>query len=191
MFKTLDHLAHYTMTDKYYANEHGEVFFNRNTGRGSTKRLKDDKVKPFKNKYGYTEYILDDEVGNRKHIQAHRITASLFIQQIDLAKTYVNHIDGNKENNFKDNLEWCTAKENEAHSHSVLGKQVWNKGLTGLRQNKPNPVERYSIDGVLEKHYNSPRDTEEDGYSLKQVSAACNGTQKTHKGKIWKFKKVL
>ena len=187
MQKTLDNLLHYTMTDKYYANEYGEVFFNRETGRGPSKRYKGDKVKPFINKYGYTEYILDDGT-NQKHIQAHRITASLFIPQLDTTKTYVNHKDGVKSNNFKDNLEWCTAKENEEHSYQVLGKQPWNKGTKGLRQNKPNPIERYSLEGLLEAEYNSPRDAEADGYSLKQISAVCNGTQKTHKGKIWKFK---
>jgi len=176
------------MTNKYYANEYGEVFFNKNSGRGTTKRYKDDTVKSFINAYGYVEYILDDGFGNRKHIQAHRITASLFIIQKNPEQLFVNHIDGNKTNNHVTNLEWCTAKENEIHSYGILGKQPWNKGTKGLRQNKPNPVECYSLDGILEKEYNSPKDTETDGYNLKQVSAVCNGTQKTHKGKIWKFK---
>lgn len=189
MIKTLDNMSHYAMTDKYYADTCGNVYFNKTTGRGSTKRYKNDKVKPFINKYGYVEYILDNEKGERKHIQAHRIVASLFIPQIDPAQIQVNHIDGNKQNNNVNNLEWCTVQENELHSAQVLGKTPWNKGLTGLRQNKPNPVERYSIDGVLEKTYNSPKDAEVDGYKLKQISAVCNGNQKTHKGKIWKFKK--
>lgn len=81
MIQTLDKLQHYTMTDKYYADDAGNIFFNKETGRGSTKRYKGDQVKHFINKYGYVEYILDDEAGNRKHIQAHRIVASLFITQ--------------------------------------------------------------------------------------------------------------
>ena len=175
------------MTDKYYGDEYGNVFFNKETGRGSAKRYKGDQVKSFLNKYGYVEYILDDEQGNRKHIQAHRIAASLFLIQENPEQKYVNHKDGNKENNHISNLEWCTASENEDHSYCTLGKSTWNKGLTGLRQNKPNPVKRYDLEGNFEKEYNSPKDTEEDGYNLKQVSAVCNGNQKTHKGKIWKF----
>jgi len=188
MQKTLNHLQHYVMTDKYYANENGEVYFNRSSGRGNSKRVAGDKVSPFINIYGYTEYILDDEKGNRKHIQAHRIVASLFIPQTDPKQKYVNHKDGDKSNNHTSNLEWCTAKENEQHSYRELGKEPWNKGTTGLRQNKPNPIEMLSLEGIVEKSYNSPRDAEVDGYKLKQISAVCNGSQKTHKGKLWRFK---
>lgn len=187
MYKTLDNLLHYTMTDKYYADEYGNVFFNRDSGRGPTKRQKGDKVKPFISKYGYIEYILSDADENQKHIQAHRIVASLFLTQSNANQLHVNHIDGNKQNNHMDNLEWCTIAENEQHSYSILGKEPWNKGARGLRQNKPNPVKRYDLEGNFEKEYTSPKDTEADGYKLKQVSAVCNGNQKTHKGKIWKF----
>ena len=187
MTKTLDKMIHYNMTNKYYANKNGEVFFNKDTGRGASMRKKHDKVKSFINIYGYVEYSIDNENGKHKHIQAHRIVASLFINTIN-GKNYVNHIDGNKLNNNINNLEWCSASENELHSHRILGKEPWNKGTKGLRQNKPNPINRYDLEGIFEKSYNSPRDAEEDGYSLKQISAVCNGNQKTHKNKIWKFK---
>ena len=44
-------------------------------------------------------------------------------------------------------------------------------------------------DMVFKKKYNAPKDAEADGYNLKQISAVCNNRQKTHKGKIWRFKK--
>lgn len=59
--------------------------------------------------------------GKTKRFQAHRLVAMYFIEN-PLNKPCVNHIDGNKENNELNNLEWCTYSENENHSYNVLGK---------------------------------------------------------------------
>jgi hypothetical protein len=52
--------------------------------------------------------------------QIHRLVAAAFIPNTN-ALPEVNHIDGNKNNNCVNNLEWCTDKENKQHA--------WANGL--------------------------------------------------------------
>ena len=79
---------------------------------------RDGKIKrPHKNSGGY--FVVNVNV-NGKHTTGlvHRLVASAFVPNPN-NKPEVNHIDGNKENNCADNLEWVTAKENIAHARKT------------------------------------------------------------------------
>lgn len=52
-----------------------------------------------------------------KQVPLHRLIALVFCDGFEEGKV-VNHKDGNKQNNFADNLEWVTQQENINHSHS-------------------------------------------------------------------------
>jgi len=54
--------------------------------------------------------------GEAKHENVHVLVAKEFIPNSE-NKTQVNHIDFDKENNYIENLEWNTAKENTQHAH--------------------------------------------------------------------------
>ena len=73
--------------------------------------------------WGYSRIVLQlNKV--RKHVRVHRLVAIYFIPN-PLNKAEVNYIDGNKQNNKVENLEWVTPKENEAHSYKIgLKKRV-------------------------------------------------------------------
>lgn len=60
--------------------------------------------------------------GKFTNLRVHRLVAQTFLPKID-GKEFINHIDGDKTNNRVDNLEWCTASENEIHKVWVLGKK--------------------------------------------------------------------
>jgi hypothetical protein len=71
------------------------------------------KLKPFIT-HGYLYYHLSKK-GKYSHARAHRLVAIAFIPNPDNLP-YINHKDCNKQNNFVENLEWCTAQHNSKHA---------------------------------------------------------------------------
>lgn len=74
------------------------------------------KCKRVKNGYLHVKLTKD---GERKEPLVHRLVASAFIPNPE-GLEQVNHIDGDKTNNNVDNLEWCSASQNQLHSRRVL-----------------------------------------------------------------------
>lgn len=89
-------------------------------------------LKPLISRRGYLTVDLFIS-GKIKRNLIHRLVANAFIPNPD-DKPQVNHIDGHKFNNYVDNLEWSTNKEN--HLHAVqnglrkLGEENYLASLT-------------------------------------------------------------
>lgn len=104
-------------------------------------------MKPSKNPRGYliTNIMMPD--GSIKGISIHGAVAKSFLGDKTADGLQINHIDGDKENNRLENLEWVTPKENSMHSVRVLGKNVGAKncnakGVLGFdKQTTENRIE--------------------------------------------------
>lgn len=95
-------------------------------------------LKPFKNPNGY--YLVDlYHNGTSYTRQVHRLVATAFIPNPSNLPT-VNHIDGRKDNNTVENLEWLSIKDNVRHA--------WKTGLAKPRYGIDNPTNVYSEEQI-------------------------------------------
>lgn len=80
--------------------------------------------------------------GKYKDFLVHRLVAIAFVVNDDPSvKIEVNHKDGNKGNNFQDNLEWCTPSYNKKHAFST--------GLNKQKLGEENPKSKLTDSQVL------------------------------------------
>lgn len=84
---------------------------------GQIRNAKTQKVyKLHLNKTGYWQVCVSlGSKKNKKIFKVHKAVAETFIPNIE-NKPSVNHIDGNKQNNVVNNLEWVTNSENIQHA---------------------------------------------------------------------------
>ena len=108
----------------------------------------------------------------RKVLRVHRLVAETFIPNKE-NKPFINHIDGNKQNNVISNLEWCTNKENCNHALKN-GLCNYLKSVICIETNK----EYISI-------MEAERQTK---ISNANIIRSCKNKNKTAGGYHWKYK---
>lgn len=130
-------------------------------------------LKPFKSRDGYLVGTVHFN-GSRIRHGVHRFVAEAFIPNPE-GKEQVNHINGNKEDNRPENLEWATCQENNLHRCRVLG-------AGGGRPEKPvvclNTGEWFpSITAAADAT----------GGQICKILMCCQGKRRHHKGLSWAY----
>lgn len=147
--------------------------------------LKGHMLSPQVDKYGYVRIRLRL---NRKSVtrKVHRLVAQTFIAN-PKGKEQVNHIDGDKENNYISNLEWCTNSENQTHAISI-GLKVIKIGKDSARYE--SPVEVLDMEGNYLYSLHGNKEMAEKGFDFRLVSAVVHGKRKSHCGHKFRRKYV-
>lgn len=115
--------------------------------------------------------------GECKRYAIHRLVAQEFIDNPN-GKPQVNHIDGNKQNNRADNLEWCTNQENCRHYV-----------LNDLHK-KHKRIVQCDLSGEKLRTWELFVDIENElGIDKRLIHRCCNHKDNVQKAKgfIWKF----
>lgn len=134
--------------------------------------------------YGY-EIVGFCKNSKLKTIKVHRIIATAFIPNPE-NKPQVNHINGFRNDNRIENLEWCTSKENIIHSFKHLNK---NETRFKIEKLNPLPILQFELNGALIKEYPTRAQAEkETGVNQSDICKCASLKQKTAGGFLWKNK---
>lgn len=130
--------------------------------------------------------------GKTKSSLVHRVVAISFLELVD-GKTYVNHKDGDKENNNVNNLEWCSFSENIKHSYVLGTRVISDRQINRLKnfnvETKSKSVYQYDISGnLLNKYPSMIVASLKTGVNYSSICSCVKGhiKHKTAGGFVWK-----
>lgn len=137
---------------------------------------------------GYMGILLSVNQSKKYHRKRAKMVALTFIPNPE-NKPFINHINGNKEDDRIENLEWCTSSENAKHRVHILNKKPYflpHPGNNGDHVSA-KPVLMYDFNGNFIKRYDCVKDARKDGKGRNKVADAARGERKSAGGYIWKY----
>lgn len=162
--------------ENYLIDRNGNIF----------SKLSNKKRKSVTLKNGY-DTILLRKGGKYICKYIHRLIAENFIPNPE-NKYCVNHINGIKNDNRFENLEWNTISENIQHSYDFLERKASRKllGRTGYLSPIGKSVCQISTDGFLINSFGSIRDASRETLTPKSTILKCMAKKTKYAGGfIW------
>ena len=130
---------------------------------------------------GYQQVKLYDNEGNAKMYLVHRVVWESVTRATIPEGMQINHISEVKNENFFENLELVSPKQN---LNFGTRNERARKTLTNGKLSKKVGAFK---DGKLVLSFPSIREAQRQGFDKSSVSSCCNGKLKTHKGFEWKY----
>lgn len=129
---------------------------------------------------GYAQISISGKVRS-----VHRLVAQAFCGGI-AEGLVVNHINGIRNDNRAENLEWATYRQNQLHRYVIGGV-----GTCLGKFSKDHPTSKAVISTNLKTgeqvRYESAMDAVRKGFDSGLISRCCHGKIASHKGLSWRF----
>jgi len=156
---------------------------------GRIYNIKTEKYLTLQENKGYLQVFLYNN-GIKKFFLVHRLVGEYFIPNLE-NKPEINHINGIKNINTVDNLEWCTRSENILHAYRTglsiaddkrkkkmsLGNKCSRKVLQ-IDLNTNEIINEFNSISEAAKYVNCHTES---------IRVVCIGKRKSCKGFSWKF----
>lgn len=135
-------------------------------------------MKPYNVEKGYRQIDIKKFKEPAQVFGVHILVAKHFLPNPDNLPI-VNHIDGNKDNNNVENLEWTTQSQNIQHAVDIGRKPPTNEA----------PVLQYDLEGNFIAEYKSISEASRQTKLVRRcIGKTCKGLNKTCGGFLWKYK---
>ena len=158
--------------NSYEIDSNGNVYRNGKT------------IKCSLNSKGYKRVTMSEN-GKIKREFVHRLVAKLFIPN-PLNLPQVNHINGDKQDNRVENLEWCNNSQNQIHALKNKLRKASPKGDMNIKSKKVRMYNEHE-----EKVFGSLRSALEylnkDYKYYSSLAHCCKGDIKTAYGYHWEY----
>lgn len=149
--------------------------------RGGKRKLPTRIVTPYLVKStGYRQV----KVRGKKHL-AHRLIASTWCPGF-FEGAWVDHINGLRDDNRPENLEWVTPSENAKRAFRN-GRARSFKGSFSSSHPTSKAVVSTSLLDATTVVWPSAMDAVREGFDGGSISRCCRGLSRTHKGFLWAF----
>ena len=163
---------------KFRNFEKYEVFEDGRIWSYKTKRF----LKPILDKDGYQLVHLSDNECKIKNYYVHRVVYEAFTGSPIPQNMQINHRSEVKTENFFENMELVTPKQN-------INWGTRNKRMAKSNTNNPKRSKAVGAfkDGELIMTFPSSGEAQRQGFKKSAVSACCNGKLPHYKGYTWKY----